>query len=42
LIGDFRHQMSDCMIVDLLMIKTRIIWPEAAQIKECVEILREM
>jgi hypothetical protein len=25
LVGDFRHQMSDSMIVDLLVIKTRII-----------------
>jgi hypothetical protein len=25
-----------------LMIKTRIIWPDAAQIKECAEILREV
>jgi hypothetical protein len=24
LVGDFRHQMSDSMIVDLLVIKTRI------------------
>jgi hypothetical protein len=30
------------MIVDLLIIKTKIIWPDAAQIKECAEILREM
>jgi hypothetical protein len=30
LVGDFRHQMSDSMIVDLLVIKTRIIWPNAA------------
>jgi hypothetical protein len=32
--------MSDSMIVDLLAIKTRIIWPNAAQIKECAEIPR--
>jgi hypothetical protein len=32
LVGDFRRQMSDSMIVDLLMIETRIIWPNAAQI----------
>jgi hypothetical protein len=42
LIGDFRHQMSDFMIVDLLMIKTKIIWPDAGQIKECAKILREV
>jgi hypothetical protein len=30
LVGDFRHQMSDSMIVDLLVIKTRIISPNAA------------
>jgi hypothetical protein len=30
LVGDFRHQMSDSMIVDLLVIRTRIIWPNAA------------
>jgi hypothetical protein len=29
------------MIVDLLIIKTRIIWPDAAHIKESAEILRE-
>jgi hypothetical protein len=42
LVGDFRHQMSDSMIVDLLVIKTRIIWPNAAQIQECAEILKEV
>jgi hypothetical protein len=42
LIGDFRHQISDSLIVDLLTIKTRIIRPEAPQIKECAEILREV
>jgi hypothetical protein len=41
LVGDFRHQMSDSMIIDLLVIKTRIIWPNAAQIQECAEILNE-
>jgi hypothetical protein len=30
------------MIVDLLMIKTRIMWPNAAHIKECAEDLREV
>jgi hypothetical protein len=40
--GDFRHQMSQSMIVDLSMIKTRIIWLDAAQIKERAEILREV
>jgi hypothetical protein len=30
LVGDFRHQMSDSMIADLLVIKTRIIWFNAA------------
>jgi hypothetical protein len=34
--------MSDSMIVDLLVIETRIIWPNAAQIKECAEILKEV
>jgi hypothetical protein len=34
--------MPDSMIVDLLVIKTRIIWPNAAQIKECTEILKEV
>jgi hypothetical protein len=33
--------MSDPMIVNPLVIKTRIIWPKAAQIKECAEILKE-
>jgi hypothetical protein len=41
LVGDFRYQMSDSMIVNLLVIKTRIIWPNAMQIKECAEILKE-
>jgi hypothetical protein len=30
LAGDFRYQMSDSIIVDLLVIRTRIIWPNAA------------
>jgi hypothetical protein len=30
LVGHFRHQMSDSMIIDLLVIKIRIIWPNAA------------
>jgi hypothetical protein len=34
--------MSDSTIVDLLMIKTRIIWRNAAQIRERAEILREV
>jgi hypothetical protein len=42
LVGDFRHQMSDSMIVDLLVIRTRIIWPNAAQIQEYAEILKEV
>jgi hypothetical protein len=42
LVGHFRQQMSDSMIVDLLVIKTRIIWPKAAQIQEGAEILKEM
>jgi hypothetical protein len=42
LVGDFRHQMFDCMIADLVVIETRIIWPNAAQIKECAEILKEV
>jgi hypothetical protein len=41
LTGDFPHQMSNSLIVDLLMTKTRIIWPDPAQIKECAEIFRE-
>jgi hypothetical protein len=42
LAGDFRHQMSDSMIADLSVIKTRIIWPNAEQIQECAEILKEV
>jgi hypothetical protein len=42
LVSDFRHQMSNSMIVDLLVIRTRIIWPNDAQIQECVEILKEV
>jgi hypothetical protein len=42
LVGDFRHQMSDSMIVDLLVIETRIILSNAAQIQECAEILKEV
>jgi hypothetical protein len=42
LVADFRHQMSGSMIVDPLVIKTRIIWPSAAKIKECAEILKEV
>jgi hypothetical protein len=34
--------MSDSIIVDQLVVKTRIIWPNAAQIKEWAEILKEM
>jgi hypothetical protein len=30
------------MIVDLLVIKARIIWPNAAQIQECAEILKKV
>jgi hypothetical protein len=41
-VGDFRHQMSDSLIVDLLVTKRRIIWPNAAQIKEWAEILRQV
>jgi acetolactate synthase small subunit len=40
LIGNLLYQISEPMIVDLLMIKIRIIWPDTAQMKECVEILR--
>jgi hypothetical protein len=32
--------MSDCMIVDLLMIRTRIIWPNGTGIEKCADILR--
>jgi hypothetical protein len=42
LVGDFRHQMSDSMIVDLLVIKTRIIWTNAPEIQECTEGLKEV
>jgi hypothetical protein len=38
-LGDFLHQMPDSMIVDLLVIKTRIRWPDSAHIKECAEVL---
>jgi hypothetical protein len=41
LVGDFRHQMSDSMTVDLLVTRTRIIWPNAVQIQECAEIRKE-
>jgi hypothetical protein len=41
LVGDFRSQMSDSMIVDLLAIKTRIICPNPRRIQECAEILKE-
>jgi hypothetical protein len=30
LAGDFRYQMSDSIIVDLLVIRTKIIWSNAA------------
>jgi hypothetical protein len=42
LVGDFHHQKSDSMIVGLVMIKTRITWPDTAHIKEWAEILREV
>jgi hypothetical protein len=42
LVSDFRHQMSDSMIADLLLTETRITWPNAPQIKECAEILKEV
>jgi hypothetical protein len=34
--------MSDSMILNLLVIETRIRWPNAAQIKEGAEVLREV
>jgi hypothetical protein len=40
LVSGFRHQMCDSMIVDLLVIKTGIIWPNGTHIKECSDILR--
>jgi hypothetical protein len=40
-VGDFRRQMSDSMMADLLVIKTRIVWPNDAQIQKCAEILKE-
>jgi hypothetical protein len=42
LVGDFRHQMSEYMIVDLVVIKAIIIWPGAAHIKECGEGISEV
>jgi hypothetical protein len=42
LVSDFQHQMSDSMIVDLLVIKTKIMWPNPAQIKECTEAVRKV
>jgi hypothetical protein len=42
LVGDFRHPMSDSMIVHLLVIKTKIMWPTAARIQERAEILKEV
>jgi hypothetical protein len=41
LVSDFPGQMDDSVNVHLLVIKTKIGWPNAAQIKECSEILRE-
>jgi hypothetical protein len=41
-VGDLRHEISDSMIVDRLMIKTIMIWPNGAQIQECADILREV
>jgi hypothetical protein len=40
LVGAFRHQMCDSMIVDLLVVKTGIIWPDGRHIKERADILR--
>jgi hypothetical protein len=40
--GDFWCQISDSMIFDMLVSKTRIVWPNGAQIKECAEILAEV
>jgi hypothetical protein len=34
--------MFDHLIVDLLVVNTRIIWPDAAHIKEQAELLREV
>jgi hypothetical protein len=42
LVGDFRHQMSNSMIVDLLVIKTRVISPDAGHIKEWADALSEV
>jgi hypothetical protein len=41
-VSDFLHKVSDSMTVDLSIINTRIIWPDAAQIKECTVILMEV
>jgi hypothetical protein len=40
--GDFQHQISDSMIIDLSVIETRIIWPDAAHLKKHTGILREV
>jgi hypothetical protein len=42
LVGDFRYQMSDSTIVDLLVIRTRIIWSNTAQMQESAKILNEV
>jgi hypothetical protein len=41
LVGDLPRQISNSMSADLLVTKTRIIWPNDAQIQECAEILKE-
>jgi hypothetical protein len=39
-VGDFWDPVSDAMIVGLLAIKTRIIWPNGRCIEECDDVLR--
>jgi hypothetical protein len=41
-VGDFWHVTSASMIVDLLVIETRITWTDAAHIKECAEALSKV
>jgi hypothetical protein len=39
-VGDFRRQMWDSRIVDLLVTTTGIIWPNGTHIKEWADVLR--
>jgi hypothetical protein len=40
LVGDFRHQMRDSMITDLLVVKTKIRCPNGTHIKTHADVLR--